>query len=72
MQVIKFEKTDGTYTLRDSIVLKDDHGLTDDQIEAIKQQRFDKWLAIITAVPDENAPIVDPIIEETPPADPVV
>lgn len=49
MITIEFEKTDGTYTLKDAIVLPDDHGLTDVEIEAIKQKRFDDWVAIVTA-----------------------
>lgn len=58
---IPFEKTDGTYTLRDAIILKDDHTLTEADIEAIKQQRFDNWIAVITAPADpvEEAPIID-------------
>lgn len=50
---IDFEKSDGMYTLRDALVLPDDHTITDIEIEAMKQQRFDNWIAIITAVPDE-------------------
>lgn len=46
---IDFEKTNGTYTLKDAIILPDDHNLTEEQIEQIKQQRFDNWLAIITS-----------------------
>ena len=49
---IDFEKTDGTYTLRDAIILPDDHNLTEEQIEQIKQQRFDNWLAVITSSVD--------------------
>lgn len=44
---IPFEKTNGTYTLTDSIVLPEDHDLNDEQIEQIKQQRFDNWVAVI-------------------------
>jgi len=46
---IPFEQTNGTYTLTDAIVLPYDHGLTDEQIEQIKQQRFANWLAVITS-----------------------
>jgi hypothetical protein len=31
--------------------LEDDHGLTQDEIKAMQQQRFDNWVAIITAPP---------------------
>lgn len=50
MLKIDFEKTDGTYTLVDAIYLPDDHKLSDKEIEAIKQKRFDDWLAIMTAL----------------------
>ena len=36
-------------TFSDALVLEDDHGLSDEQIEAMKQQRFDNWIAEITA-----------------------
>jgi len=61
---IDFTKTDGTYTLQDALYLADDNILSDAEIEAIKQTRFDNWVAIITA-PPIDMPIVDtPIIEE--------
>ena len=45
----------------DAIHLPDDHGLTDQQIEDMKQQRFDNWIYVI-----ENASTVEsPVIEET-------
>ena len=50
---IDFEKTDGTYTLVDAIHLPDDHTLSDDELDAMKQKRFDDWVAIITAPPAE-------------------
>lgn len=31
----------------DAIVLPDEHGLTDEQIEQIKQKRFADWIALI-------------------------
>lgn len=55
---IDFEKTDGTYTLRDALWLPDDHNLSNDEIEAMKQERFDNWVAIITAPPVEEV-VVD-------------
>ena len=33
----------------DALHLPDDHGLSDEQIEAMKQQRLDNWIAVITA-----------------------
>lgn len=43
-------------TFSDALHLPDDHGLSDEQIEAMKQARFDNWVAVITA----------PSVEETP------
>lgn len=51
---IDFTKTDGTYTLSDALVLPDDVTYSDEEIEAMKQQRFDNWIAIITEPPVEN------------------
>lgn len=50
--VIDFEITDGTHVFRDAIVLPDDHNLSNDEIEAMKQARFDKWIEIITTPVD--------------------
>jgi hypothetical protein len=57
---IDFEITKDGYTLKDAIVLPDNHGMTDDEIEAMKQKRFDNWYAIVTAPPIEE------VVEETP------
>ena len=38
----------------DALHLPDDHGLTDAEIESMKQQRLDNWIAIITAPPVEE------------------
>jgi hypothetical protein len=43
-------------TFSDALHLPDDHGLSDEQIEAMKQQRFDNWIAVITAPPVEETP----------------
>lgn len=51
---IDFTKTDGTYTLSDALVLPDDVTYSDEEIETMKQQRFDNWIAVITAPPVEN------------------
>lgn len=53
MQQIKFtiETPYGTYS--DALYLKDDHGLTEDQIEALKQERVSNWIAIFSS-PDES------------------
>lgn len=38
----------------DALHLPDDHGMTDAEIEAMKQQRLDNWLAIVG--PQVDAP----------------
>lgn len=53
MATIDFEISQNGYTLKDAIILPDDHGLTDAQIEVIKQQRFDDWYAVVTAPYEE-------------------
>ena len=44
----------------DTLLLDDDHGLTDAEIEAMKQARYDKWYDYITNPP----PAVDEPVEE--------
>jgi hypothetical protein len=34
----------------DAIVLPDDHSFTDNEIEAMKQQRLSNWIAVVTPV----------------------
>jgi hypothetical protein len=41
-------------TFSDALHLPDDHSFTDAEIEAMKQQRFDNWIAVITAPPIEE------------------
>ena len=45
---------------RDALHLADDHGFTDEEIEMMKRERRDNWIAVVTAPPVE-APA-----EETP------
>lgn len=51
---IDFEITKDGYSFRDALHLADDHGLTVAEIEAMKQARFDKWYAIVTAVESQE------------------
>lgn len=44
-----FSSQHGTFS--DALVLEDDHGLSQDEINAMQQQRFDNWLAVINAPP---------------------
>lgn len=39
---------------RDALHLADDHGLTDQQIEALKAERRDNWIAVVTAPPPDE------------------
>ena len=45
----EFESQYGVF--RDAIYLAEDHQYTADEINAMKQQRFDNWIAIIEAPP---------------------
>jgi hypothetical protein len=38
----------------DALHLPDNHTLTDAEIEAMKQQRLDNWIAVITAPPSDE------------------
>lgn len=63
--IIDFEITQQGYTLHDALVLPDDHTFTEEEIEAMKQTRFDNWYTIITT-PVEN-PNPEELIFEPPP-----
>jgi len=43
----------------DALHLADDHGLTDAEIEAMKQARYDKWKDFI----DNPPPVVDEAVD---------
>lgn len=46
----EFETQYGVF--RDALHLPDDHQFTSDEIEQMKQQRLDNWLAIVNAPPE--------------------
>ena len=54
MITINFELSIDGHSFRDAIVLPEGHGLTDAQIEELKQKRFDDWYAIVTAPQPEE------------------
>jgi hypothetical protein len=60
MVKIDFEFDSQYGVFRDALHLQDDHGLSDDEIQAIQQQRFDNWIAIVTAPPEELPPVESP------------
>jgi hypothetical protein len=41
---------------KDALILPDDHAMTDAEIEAMKQQRYENWYAIIS---DPNPPQIE-------------
>lgn len=43
----------------DALYLPDDHGLSDSEIEAMKEQRRDNWIAVVTAPPPEESTTVE-------------
>jgi hypothetical protein len=52
MQIIfTFETSFGSFC--DALNLPDDHGLTDEQLEAMKQERLTNWLAMINPSPEQ-------------------
>ena len=56
MVKIDFEFDSPYGVFRDALHLPDDHGLSDDEIQAMKQQRFDNWLAIVNPVESPPEP----------------
>lgn len=54
MTTIKFEFDSPYGKYADAIVLLDGQTMTDAEIEAMKQARYDAWLAAITSPPSEE------------------
>ena len=48
----EFDTPHGVF--RDALHLPDDHTFTDEEIQAMKQQRVDNWIAVVTAPPVEE------------------
>ena len=51
---IDFEFQTDHGPFRDALHLPDDHGLSDEQLEAIKVERRDAWIAVVTSPPAEE------------------
>jgi hypothetical protein len=51
---IDFEFDSQYGVFRDALHLPEDHTFTNDEIQAMKQQRYDNWLAIVNAPPTEG------------------
>lgn len=54
---LDFEFTTPHGLFRDALHLPDDHSFSDVEIEAMKQQRVDNWIAVVTAPPAEEPPV---------------
>lgn len=51
----EFDTPHGVF--RDALHLPNDHAFTEDKIQAMKEQRRDNWIAVVTAPPvEEPAP----------------
>ena len=50
--IVDYTITQNGYTFSDALILDDDNTLTPEEIEAMKQARFDKWYTIITTPVD--------------------
>jgi hypothetical protein len=44
----------------DALHLPDDHGFSEAEIQAMKEQRRDNWIAVVTAPPVEAEPEPEP------------
>lgn len=51
---IDFEFLSKYGVFRDALILSDDHGLSEDELTAMKQARFDNWVVAVTTA--SNAP----------------
>lgn len=53
---IIFEFTTQYGVYRDALYLPADHTYTDQEINTMKQERVDNWIAVVTAPPVEEPP----------------
>jgi len=53
---IDFEFQTEYGVFRDALHLPDIHTFTDEQIQAMKQERVDNWIAVVTAPPADELP----------------
>ena len=64
-----FETQYGPFS--DALHLDEDHGFTEAEVEAMKQERLTSWIAMLESPPTEEVPLVEeaPPTEEVPPAE---
>jgi len=55
--IIIFEMSYENGVFRDALNLPDDHGLSDDELAAMKQARFDSWLVFVNTPLAPDAPL---------------
>lgn len=65
MTKIDFEVETQYGVFKDAIVLPNDHGLSDAEIQAIKDKRVADWISAITAPQPEEPEVIDVPAEET-------
>lgn len=46
---IDFERGEAPMVYRDALYLPEDHSFSDAEIEAMKDQRYDNWVALVNA-----------------------
>jgi hypothetical protein len=63
MVTIDFEIETKYGTYRDALNLEDDHGLSEQEIEAMKQQRADSWVAHVDVASTEESTPFPPAAE---------
>lgn len=63
---IDFEFNTPHGVFRDALHLPDNHTFTDAEIQAMKEQRRDNWIAVVTAPPveDPNTVVIDGVTYE--------
>lgn len=49
MITLYYERETKFGVFRDSLVLPEDHGMSEDQLEALRQNRVNEWIESITA-----------------------
>jgi len=54
LEQIIFEFTTQYGVFRDALYLPPNHGLSEEELNAMKQKRLDDWLAIVNAPPQED------------------
>jgi ribosomal protein S16 len=58
----EFQTQHGIY--RDALYLDDNHSFTEQEIESMKQERVDNWIAIITTPTEQVEEIIEEPTEE--------